>query len=135
MILLLANRPEEISRAQQALAHFAEANGLSGKPVSQLALAVEEFLANIVKYAWADPAPHFVEMEILMADGEILLTLSDDGSPFNPLSRPAPDTTLPLAEKPVGGLGIFMARNFLDEVRYERREGRNVLTLRKGIGD
>ncbi|MEI9479990.1 MAG: ATP-binding protein, partial [Deltaproteobacteria bacterium] len=63
----------------------------------------------------------------------VSLTVQDDGRPFDPLYAQAPDIHSPLAERPVGGLGIYIVRKMMDEVRYEHRGGRNILTLVKHV--
>ena len=65
--------------------------------------------------------------------GNLLLRFKDRGKPFNPLAREDPDLTLALEERPVGGLGIYMVKQFVDEADYEYRDGFNILTLRKRI--
>jgi len=62
-----------------------------------------------------------------------MLTVSDDGVPFDPLAVAPPDTSLPLEQRPLGGLGIHLVRHLVDEVTYERRGDRNVLTLVKAV--
>ena len=61
----------------------------------------------------------------------LCVTLSDNGQPFNPLDLGAPDTTLPVEDRRIGGLGIHLARRMMDEVAYHRRADRNVVTLTK----
>jgi serine/threonine-protein kinase RsbW len=61
------------------------------------------------------------------------LTVLDDAPPFDPLEAPEPDTTLPVEQRPLGGLGIFLVRKLMDEVQYERRDGRNRVACRKRI--
>ena len=68
------------------------------------------------------------------ADGDTaVLTFIDGGVPFDPLTRKAPDVTLSAEEREIGGLGIFLTRKLMDEVRYRREDGRNILTLRKRL--
>jgi anti-sigma regulatory factor (Ser/Thr protein kinase) len=61
------------------------------------------------------------------------VTVADDGPAFNPLLQPEPDTTLPLASRQPGGLGITLIKSLMDDVRYERTD-RNILTVRKRLG-
>ena len=62
------------------------------------------------------------------------ITLTDRGTPYDPLKKPDPDITLSAKEREIGGLGIYMVKKSMDEMRYEYRDGQNVLTIVKRIG-
>ena len=98
---------------------------------TRFTLAFDELLSNIIKYAFPSNGTHVVECEIRRDGDAILASISDDGTAFDPASARAPDTSLPLDARPLGGLGIHLVRRMFDEVRYERRDGRNLLTLRQ----
>ena len=63
----------------------------------------------------------------------LTVTLKDAGKKFNPLEMPDPDVNLPLEEREIGGLGIFLCKQFMDEVEYRYEEGCNILTMKKNI--
>ena len=73
-------------------------------------------------------------MTLALEGDELTIRVEDDGRAFDPLQAPPPDLDLPLEERPVGGLGIHIVRSVMDAVEYQRRGGRNVLTMRKTIG-
>jgi len=80
--------------------------------------------------AYRDNREHNIEVRMAALVGKRLtVTITDDGVPFNPLSVEAPDTDLSLEDREVGGLGIHLVRNLVDDVSYHRRIGKNVLTL------
>ena len=87
--------------------------------------AADEFIANVVGYSGAR------ELTVLIENtaGVVRVTLADDGRAFNPLESAEPDTALPLADRPIGGLGILMSRRLVDSVDYRRQGGRNFLML------
>lgn len=99
-------------------------------------LAADEIFSNIVKYAYGDVPPKSagdaVVVELSAGDGLLELRFEDRGAPFNPLTAAPPDLVSG-AEREIGGLGIFIARSVMDEVRYSREGGRNVLTLVKFV--
>jgi len=96
-----------------------------------VSLAIEELVTNCIKYGYKDSASHTIDF-LLRVDGQILrLEVIDDGSPFNPLEAPRPDLSLPPEQRPIGGLGLHLLRELADEMRYERRDGTNRLTLIK----
>ena len=97
-------------------------------------LALEELITNCIKYGYDDEAEHVIEIELNFSGGELMLTLVDDGHPFNPLELPEPDTDLPVEDRPIGGLGIHLLRKMSDHMEYARLENQNRLTLRKSFG-
>jgi anti-sigma regulatory factor (Ser/Thr protein kinase) len=90
-------------------------------------------LTNIITHAFTDEASHTVKIEITCTNNRLSITISDDGAPFNPFTREDPDITLSLDEREVGGLGIHLVKNAMDETIYRRRHNRNVVTLIKNI--
>jgi anti-sigma regulatory factor (Ser/Thr protein kinase) len=96
-------------------------------------LAVEELLSNCVKYAFADAAEHLIEITLSIEGGDLILTFTDDGLPFNPLTLPEPRIHVPIEERGIGGLGIHLLRKIADDLHYSRTDGKNRLTLRKSL--
>ena len=100
-----------------------------------LRLAVEEVFMNIVSYAYEGAGG---EMEVCCdldeADHSIDVVISDRGIPFNPLEAGDPDLTLDVMERGIGGLGIYLTKQYMDEVAYRRENGRNILTMKKKLG-
>ena len=97
-------------------------------------LAVEELVTNCIKYGYEDAGEHIIEIKLRISGNELALTVTDDGHPFNPLELPAPDTQLPVQDRPIGGLGIHLLRQMSDRMEYVRADGRNRITLRKSMG-
>jgi serine/threonine-protein kinase RsbW len=94
----------------------------------RMLIALDEILSNVVRHAVQDETV-LIEM-VLTRDGDhVQVEVVDDARPFNPLLVPPPDTTSPLETREPGGLGIALVRSLTDEVRYERREERNRLTM------
>ena len=129
--LSLKNQRAEVSRAGDALKSFLEANGVDAKVQNDVLISIEELLTNIVSYGYAGPGEREIRVEARLDPSQLEIEIGDDGRPFDLLTHPKPDTELPLDEKPIGGLGILMIRESMDEVTYERRDGRNIVLLRK----
>ena len=96
-------------------------------------LVVDELVTNCIKYAYSDAREHVIEVELQIADGELTVTVVDDGQPFNPLTVPTPDTSLALEERPLGGLGLHLLRQLSDGMSYERRGNQNRVVLVKRL--
>ena len=109
-----------------------ERAGCSMNLMPQVDMAVEEIFVNIARYAYH---PEAGEASVRCEAGgdpfQIVVGFADRGRPFNPLDREDPDVTLDAEARQLGGLGILMAKKLMDEIQYEYRDGKNILTLRK----
>ena len=88
----------------------------------------DELLNNIISYGFDDDGEHAIDIRIVIEETRVRVTIADDGIPFDPFSLAEPDTGLSVEERDVGGLGIHLVRNLMDEVSYERVGDRNVVT-------
>ncbi len=127
--VVLKNQPGELARLHKILAEFAAGNRVSTKIVARMDLAFQELVSNIMQYAFPKLGDHQILVTLDLRDGTLVARIEDDGIPFDPVSYPAPDITLPLDQKPIGGLGIHMARKSVDRMEYHRVNDRNQLTL------
>jgi len=109
----------------------ARAAGLGRERVLELELAVEEVLTNIIKFAYPDRPGEVSAACRQLEDQALEVTIIDQGRPFNPLTAPGPVIEAEADDRPVGGLGILLARKLTDQVTYRRQEDRNVLVLVK----
>jgi serine/threonine-protein kinase RsbW len=96
-------------------------------------LALEEIFVNVVTHGASVGKVPQVQVTLLLHEGDLSMTLEDDGLHFDPLSRPAPDVAADLMQRPQGGLGIFLVRQLMDAVSYERVAERNRLTMSKRV--
>ena len=102
--------------------------------LTQIAIdvAVEELFVNIASYAYAGKSGKATVQVAIHEDPlSAEITFMDSGTPYDPLLKPDPDVTLAAKDRKKGGLGIYMVKNSMDEVRYEYRDGQNVLTMVK----
>jgi len=131
--LTLQNEMDQLSQLAPFVWAFAEEAQLDEQPAMQLDLALDEAVTNVVLYAY----PKGTEGEVTVAakrEGDTLeVVLTDSGTPFDPTAQEDPDLTLSADERPIGGLGIFLVRQMMDTVLYERKDGKNILTLRKNL--
>ena len=100
----------------------------------QIDVAVEEIFVNIAHYAYNPEVGNaMVRVEILPDVPSVDITFIDQGVPYDPLAKADPDVTLSAEERQIGGLGIFMVKKTMDDVKYEYVNGHNILTLKKGL--
>src|SRR5262245_48745848 len=118
--LRIKNSFEAIPLANEAVSQWLEQRKTSPAAIYLATLAVEELVTNCVKYGYDDKLEHEIQIELSVADGQMSLTVSDDGHEFNLLEVPEPDTSLPVEDRPVGGLGIHLLRRLADSLTYER---------------
>lgn len=102
------------------------------KTQMQIDIAVEEIFVNIAHYAY-NPAVGKATIRIEVTDGTVSLTFIDNGIPYDPLAKEDPDITLSAEERQIGGLGIFMVKKSMDDVKYEYKDGSNILTFSKDL--
>lgn len=107
--------------------------GCPMKTIFQVDVAVDELFSNICFYAYPEgPGDAVIRVE-KTDNGYVCITFEDSGVPFNPLRQEEPDVSLSLAERSIGGLGIFMVKKSMDDVRYVYEDGKNKLSIYKEI--
>ena len=122
-----------IRQAEAELDAFAAASGLPADALWRFHVALDEVISNIARHGAATSEVGPIGLELRLEGVVLEVTVTDDAPPFNPLAAPEPDTAASLEERPIGGLGITLVKGLMDEVRYERRDGRNRLTLRRTL--
>ena len=96
-------------------------------------MALEEAVTNVILYAYPAGADGLVNIEAVLREHSLEFIITDSGVAFDPTVVPEADTTLSAAERAIGGLGIHLVRQIMDEVRYQRLDDKNILTLIKNI--
>jgi anti-sigma regulatory factor (Ser/Thr protein kinase) len=125
--------PGGVAEVNEAFAGFAEAHALPAAVRRSLNVALDELLANALSHGRTGRDPCSVTVEVELDQERVTVILTDDGTPFDPFGRDAPDTTLSLEERPIGGLGIHLVGQLMDQVSYQRQEGHNVVVLVKQL--
>jgi len=127
------SHPAELARIPEILDALGRRQPLGPKTRLALDTALTEHLTNIITHGCRDGAPHRIRVRLTLDPPCVKATVIDDGPPFNPLEHPPVDTSLPLDQKPLGGLGIHMIRSSADELTYRRENDRNILVMRKRL--
>ena len=126
--LKMSARLENLGRFIQSVSDCAKAQGFGREETSKIELAAEEALVNIFRYAYPE-RPGDVETTCKADQGRFTLEIIDSGIPFDPTAMPDPDVTAGIQEREAGGLGIFLLKKVMDEVRYRRENDQNIVTL------
>ncbi|MBQ8706308.1 MAG: ATP-binding protein [Paludibacteraceae bacterium] len=130
--LTLKNKVEELTKLPEFVDTVCEKAGIDMALIASLNLALEEAATNVVLYAY-EGQEGMVDIDAIYNTDYIKFVITDTGIPFDPTQKEDADTTLSAEERPIGGLGIFLVRQIMDSVIYERTDGKNVLTLIKKL--
>ncbi len=126
--------PEKLEEVQTFVEERLAETDCPPKALMQISVAVEEIFVNIASYAYApDKGRAKVRVEVSGDPVRVAITFVDHGIPYDPLAREDPDVSVPAEEREVGGLGIFMTKELMDDVTYTYRDGQNILTLTKNL--
>jgi len=129
--LKLKNDLVEIERLAGQVLSFGREQNLPDELVWEIRLVLEEVVTNIISHGYADRAAHAIEVSIVNSASDITLSVRDDAQPFNLLEHPLPDLTIPLEERGVGGMGVHIVREIMDEIDYKREADGNVVVMRR----
>lgn len=123
---------EQLEGVLSFIAEFLEENDASIKVQTQFAIAAEEVFVNIYSYAYGEKGGE-AEIRAYTEDGKAYICFIDGGARYNPLKHEDPDTSLGVEDRQIGGLGIFMVKKSMDDVKYSYENGKNMLTLIKSL--
>lgn len=128
--IMLKNSPEEVSNAIYRFLEFCNDQKFSLALIYKLRLAMEEILVNTINYSFRDQTEHDIFVRIKCCNESVVVVFEDDGIEFNPLNVPEPQD-IPLEERIPGGVGIYLVKTMMDTFEYERKNGKNILTISK----
>lgn len=127
----IENRFDDIAPASAKVREHLEQCGAPHAAAFLSDLVIEELVTNTIKYGYDDSERHCIGVCVDFDDSTLSIEVCDDGHEFDPLSQETPDTGLPAEERGIGGLGIHLVCQMSDDVRYERRDGCNVVAVTK----
>lgn len=131
--LTLSNKLDDMQRLEPFVNQVAEAWSIDDTKRFQLNLALEESVANVVKYAYPEGSDGSIELTAQRSGNEVTFTLTDNGEPFDPTTIKPIDTSLSIEERPIGGLGIHLIKQMMDQVSYRYSDNKNILTMKINI--
>lgn len=127
----IKNNLGELKLLNEFLEQSMKAFGLDEAVFMNLKLAIEEAVVNIISYAYPGKTDKKINIRMKYSNKQLKVTLTDTGIPFDPTSKQEPDISLPLEERPIGGLGTFLLKQLMTDVSYTRLGNKNVLTMIK----
>ena len=127
----LKNQVGELDLMAQFIEETGEELGLDMELLMNLNLVLEEMVSNIIFYAYPDGTEGTIELAVESDGKELTFFINDYGREFDPTQKADPDVSINPAERDIGGMGIFIVRNIMDKVTYQRLNGKNILTMKK----
>jgi len=128
----VTNEAARLPELMRFLKEFWSSAALPAAQALPFDLALEEVFMNTVMHG-SPAGTARVEVSLVLAGDRLTMTVEDDGPAFDPLSLPPPDITSSVEQRPVGGLGVFLTRQMMDEVSYQRVDARNRLSMSRRI--
>jgi serine/threonine-protein kinase RsbW len=128
----LKNYLSELKALHQHLNNWGGDIGLPADSILRINICLDELFTNIVSYGFDDDLEHII-IFTLSGKNLVTITIEDNGIPFNPLEKIDPNFPDNVESANIGGLGIHIIRKLMDNVSYERKQGKNKLTMRKNI--
>ncbi len=127
-------KTENLSRVLEFVDEELEKSGCSMRSRMQMDIAVEEIFVNIANYAYTpESGKAVIRVDTANDPNRVTVIFKDTGTPYDPLAKEDPDITLSSEERKIGGLGIYMAKKSVDDIKYEYKNGENILSIRKNL--
>ena len=131
--LVIKNDISEISKLATFIGELSEELDLTPELNFNLNLVLEEAVSNVILYAYGKEEQKDISLVAYSSDDNLVFVLTDSGTEFDPTKVPDADITLSAEEREIGGLGIFLIRQIMNTVEYQRIDGKNVLIMEKQL--
>ena len=125
----LSPRLSAVRSLAQMVEEFGDANKLPEQQIYMINLALDELITNTVSYGLRGVSRPTIEIALQVSENTLVLTMEDNGQPFDPTRDTNPDLSSAVDERPVGGLGLHLIKTFADRVDYEYSDGKNRLVM------
>lgn len=131
--LRIKNKLTDLADLEKFIKKIGQDNNFTAKLIFEINLVLDELITNTIQYGYNDNQLHKIEIEAEVMENIVCLKIIDDARKFDPLQKKEVDTSLPLKEKIVGGLGIFFVKQKVDDIRYEYKDYKNYIYIKKNI--
>lgn len=129
----LKNRLTDLDKIKKAVLNMSNAVHCTKRKFKEIDLILEELFTNVVCHGFNDNKEHDIELSLSCDDTLLVIRMEDDGKSFDLTGAPEPDTKCAIEKRCVGGLGIHFVKYFIDECKYYREKGKNIVVLKKYI--
>jgi sigma-B regulation protein RsbU (phosphoserine phosphatase) len=130
----IKNRMPDIDVVEERFHAFAARNSISETDRQTMSMVMDDLLNNVISYAYPQGGDHVIVVDMTLKGSRLVLMIEDDGIPFDPFHAEEPDVGLSVEERGIGGLGIHLVRETMDEHHYQRRANKNIVILVKELG-
>ncbi|MEQ8168026.1 MAG: ATP-binding protein [Candidatus Eremiobacterota bacterium] len=127
--ITIAGALSEIKHVESFFDRLTEKHNIPADTRFKIDMVMDEILTNIISYGYKDNREHYIDIYVHIENNIIKIVIEDDAIAFNPLLAPPPDLTIPLEERPIGGLGIYLVKTSVNTIDYARENGRNILSM------
>lgn len=131
--IILKNQIGELERVNRFVEEIADDLHLDAELQMNLNLVMEEMVSNVIFYAYPEGVEATIELAAECDGRQLKFTLSDGGKAFDPTMKEDADPNVSPIDREIGGMGIYIVKNIMNEVSYQRLEGKNLLTMTKNI--
>lgn len=135
LLIEVSDRQAGTSVLLEQFGAFASLHQLPVQIQRDTELALDEVMSNIMRHGYGHDGPYRITVELAVERGVLEIQVIDDARAFNPLEARDPNTDVTLAERPLGGLGLYLVKRLMDRLEYSRRDDRNHLVMTRTIGD
>jgi serine/threonine-protein kinase RsbW len=129
----IKNQVNELERVNRFVEEICEELGLDMELQMNLNLVIEEMVSNVIFYAYPQEKTEEIELTAESDGKELTFVLSDKGMEFDPTKKEDADPNVNPMDRDIGGMGIYIVKNIMNQVTYQRLEGKNLLTMKKEI--
>ena len=131
----LKNRLNELDKLKAAVSKMSATITCTKRNSKEINLILEELFTNVVNYGFNDDKEHDIDLSLSCDEKSLIIRMEDDGKPFDFTAAAVPDTKCAIEKRYVGGLGIHFIKHFIDDCKYYRKKGKNIVVLKKYIID
>jgi len=131
----LKNRLNELDKLKAAVSKMSATITCTQRNSKEINLILEELFTNVVNYSFNDDKEHDIDLSLSCDEKSLIIRMEDDGKPFDFTAEAAPDTKCAIEKRCIGGLGIHFIKHFIDDCKYYRKKGKNIVVLKKYMID